>query len=92
MSCGNHGDRGQPIHPFQCRQHRAGIGPHQAVIVNLEIALQQIDMLIKGLVIAVVHAKHIAGEQDPAFVVIGEHGIGPVQVGGRHKLQNMPLP
>ena len=47
---------------------------------------------VEGLRRAEVAAECVAREHDPRAVVEGEHGVGPVQVGGHHELQHVAAP
>mmetsp|Transcript_47338 Transcript_47338/g.136772 ORF Transcript_47338/g.136772 Transcript_47338/m.136772 type:complete len:316 (-) Transcript_47338:168-1115(-) len=90
------GSNGVEIHVFgllQCVDHGAGVGLHEAVVIQLVVGQQLLDALfIHKVVRAIVHSKCITSVQEPGAVVVGEHCVWPVKVGSDDKLQLMATP
>jgi hypothetical protein len=72
---------GKPIHALERLQHAAGVGAHQALVVEAEIRGDGTGVHIKHVIGAVVQAEGVAGVEDAGAVVEGEDGVGPVQIG-----------
>ena len=87
MTHRHRGDLGQPIHALQRLQHAAGVGAHQAVVIEAEIGGYGAGIGVEQLLGAVVQAKGIAGVEDAGAVVEGKDRVGPVQVWSAEKLE-----
>jgi hypothetical protein len=85
-----HGDRGdfrQAVHAFKGLQDTAGIGAHQAVVVEAEIGGNGAGIAIEDLFAAVVQSKGIAGVENAGAVVKRKDRVWPVQVGGAEEFK-----
>ena len=85
-----HGDRvecRQRVHALHRLQHAAGVGAHQAVVVEAEIGGDGARIAVEQLLRAVMQAEGIAGVEDAGAVVEGEDRVGPMEVGGTEELE-----
>lgn len=83
---GDHGDLRQSVHALERLQHAAGVGAHQAVVVEAEVGGNRAGIDVEDVVAAVVEAEGIAGVKDAGAVVERKDRVGPVQVGGTEEL------
>ena len=80
MAHGDGVDGRQPIHPLHRLQHAAGVGAHQALVVEAEIRGDGTGIHIEEVVGAVVQAEGVTGVKNPGAVVEREDRVRPVQV------------
>ena len=80
-------DLREPVHAFEGLQHAAGVGPHQAVVVEAEIRGNGARVTVEDCVGAVMQAKGVAGVKDAGAVVERKDRVGPVQVGGAEEFE-----
>mmetsp|Transcript_108754 Transcript_108754/g.272552 ORF Transcript_108754/g.272552 Transcript_108754/m.272552 type:complete len:249 (+) Transcript_108754:1764-2510(+) len=75
---------------LQGSDNGAGVGPHQAIVVQGIVRQQLLNTLdVADVLRAVVHAKGVARVQQASAMVEREHCVGPVQIWRNHKLQLM---
>ena len=77
----------EAIHALHRLEDAAGVGAHQAVVIEAEVRSEGAGVQIEGVLGAVVHPEGIAGVEDPGAVVEGKDGVRPVQVGGTEELK-----
>ena len=87
MADGDRGDLRQAVHALERLQHAAGIGAHQAVVVEAEIGGDGAGVAIKNVFAAVVQTEGIAGVKDARAMVKREDRVRPVQVGGAEEFK-----
>ncbi len=87
MPNGDGGDRRQCLHALHRLQHTAGIGAHQAVVVEAEVGRYGAGIHIEHVVGAVVQSEGVAGVEDARAVVIRKNRVGPVEVGGAQEFK-----
>ena len=80
-------DLGQAIHALERLQHAAGVGAHQAVVIEAEVGCDRPWIGVEQLLGAVVQAEGIAGVEDGGAVIERKDRVGPVQVGSAEKLE-----
>ena len=80
-------DRRQGIHALHRLQHAAGVGAHQAVVIEAEVRRDRAGVDIEDVVGAIVQAEGITGVEDAGAVIEGEDRVRPVQVRRAEELE-----
>ena len=80
-------DRRKRVHALHRLQHAAGVGPHQAVVIEAEVRSDGAGIHIEHVIGAVVQAEGVAGVEDAGAVVEREDRVGPVQVRSAEELE-----
>ena len=89
MAHSNRVDLRQPIHSLERLQHAAGIGTHQAVVVEAEIGRDRAWITVEDIIGAVVQSEGITGVENARAVIEREDRVRPVQVGSAKELKAM---
>ena len=89
MANGDCVDLRQAVHAFEGLQHTAGVGAHQAVVVEAEVRSDRSGVAVEDVVGAVVEAEGIAGVEDAGAVIKGKDRVWPVQVRSTEEFEAM---
>ena len=81
MAHGHRVDLRQGVHAFQRLQNAAGIGAHQAVVIEAKVGSDRAGITVEQFIRAVMKSEGITGVKRAGAVIEGKNRVRPVQVG-----------
>ena len=85
----NHLDSRQCFHALEGLQHTAGIGAHQAVVIETKIRSDSTRIEVIEIVAAIMQTEGVTGEEHSSAVIVGKDRVGPMQIGRTEKLKTV---